>query len=390
MTPLMMDFEDHYQRCLGDTRCFSTVGTTSGVPPPEKRCRLSSFTIPPCIMTWVDSMLQHDLVSPEEMKFGTVGYSDMVELGLNGACSTSWMVIRLFSTLFAKNVISQHLRDRETVITMLDEGVYHPIQLQEELPISISLILLETIRRCRVDPPQIDSSNFCWSCAAYDLVGRNDLAELLAQSLCTGKRDSESSFSYEGSDAQVGQASSNDPDRDGLAALEDFSCMLFPDDNRIKEAARLLRSSRPLFLRVPRPVELSDHEYERSKQDKLLLLCRRSIATPLGRGMLTLGTHRLLSSDQLLIPDIVLAGRIPPTNNNLALDMSRCPPNFRICIPSTLMHQIAKIDDEAAEKEKEISSCVSIHYCIQKMSCLFLCRNERVNLISLLQSLVKH
>ena len=73
-----------------------------------------------------------------------------------------------------------------------------------------------------------------------------------------------------------------DPDKDGLVALEEYSSMIFPDDNRVREAARLLRSSRPLFLRVPRSVELSDHEYERSKQEKLLLLCRRSIALPLG------------------------------------------------------------------------------------------------------------
>ncbi|KAL7524613.1 hypothetical protein ACHAXR_000649, partial [Thalassiosira sp. AJA248-18] len=111
--------------------------------------------------------------------------------------------------------------------------------------------------------------------------------------------------------------------------------MVFPTDNRIREAARLLRSSRPLFLRVPRPPELSDHDYERSKQESLLLLCRRSIALSLGRGMVTLGTaaHNVLLSggaEQLLIPNIVLAGRVPPANGTLALDMSSCPANFRV------------------------------------------------------------
>jgi len=330
MSPLMMDFEDHYQRYLGSTRCFSTACIMTPEIVSEEKCRLSSFGVPPCIMTWVDNMLQFDTVPVEEIDFGTAEYFQLVESGLNGACSTSWMIIRLLSTLLAKSAFCQRVRDREMIMLMLDEGVYHPIQLQEELPMSVSLILLETIRRCRVDPPQIDSSDYYWSCAAYDLVGRNDLAELLSQSLSADKRDSESSYSYEGSDSHGGEAAPHDPDKDGLAALEDFSSMIFPDDNRIKEAARLLRSSRPLFLRVPRPVELTDHEYERSKQDKLLLLCRRSIATPLGRGMLTLGTHRMLSSDQLLIPDIVLAGRVPPANGNLALDMSSCPPNFRI------------------------------------------------------------
>ena len=329
MSPLMMDFEDHYQRYLGSTRCFSTACITPEILS-EDKFRLSSFDVAPCIMTWVDSILQIGSIPVEEMEFGTAEYLKLVESGLNGVCATSWMIIRLLSTIMSKSTLPQNLRDRQMVMSMLDEGVYHPIQLQEELPMSISLILLETIRRCRADPPQIDSSEFYWSCAAYDLVGRNDLAELLAQTLSADKRGAKSSYSYEGSESQGGEAATEDPDKDGLAVLEDFSSMIFPDDNRIKEATRLLRSSRPLFLRVPRAVELTDHEYERSKQDKLLLLCRRSIATPLGRGMLTLGTHRMLSSDQLLIPDIVLAGRVPPANGTLALDMSSCPPNFRI------------------------------------------------------------
>ena len=73
-----------------------------------------------------------------------------------------------------------------------------------------------------------------------------------------------------------------------------------------------------------------DHDYERSKQERLMLLCRRSIALPVGRGMLTLGTHNMLSAEQLLIPNIVLNGRVPPAMGTLALDMSSCPANFRV------------------------------------------------------------
>jgi anaphase-promoting complex subunit 1 len=131
-------------------------------------------------------------------------------------------------------------------------------------------------------------------------------------------------------DFNDGFPSSDDINSDGLVGLEDFSSMIFPDDNRVREAVRLLRSSRPLFLRVARPVELSDHEYERSKQEKLLLLCRRSIALPLGRGMLTIGTHHVPSAEQLVIPSIVMAGRVPPVNGTLALDMTACPSNFRV------------------------------------------------------------
>ena len=45
----------------------------------------------------------------------------------------------------------------------------------------------------------------------------------------------------------------------------------------------------PIYLKVPRAIELSDHDYERKKQEKLLLLSRRVLALPVGRGMLTIG-----------------------------------------------------------------------------------------------------
>ncbi len=42
----------------------------------EEKCRLSSFGVAPCIMTWVDSMLQVDSIPVEEMDFGTAEYVD--------------------------------------------------------------------------------------------------------------------------------------------------------------------------------------------------------------------------------------------------------------------------------------------------------------------------
>ena len=215
-------------------------------------------------------------------------------------------------------------RDRESIMAMLDEGIYHSVQLQEELPTGVVLPLLEVLWRCRLDPPMVESTGG-WPAAAYDLIGRNDLAQILSRS------KGDSCRANNGGETTTPSQSSTDPDNDGLVALEDFSSMIFPDDNRVREACRLLRSSHPIFLRVPRPPELSDHDYEKSKQERLLLLCRRSISLPLGRGMLTLGTLGPVSAgDQLLIPNIVLAGRVPPSNGTLALDMSSCPANMRV------------------------------------------------------------
>jgi anaphase-promoting complex subunit 1 len=327
MSPLMIDYEDHFHRLLGNSRCLSNA-CDSYLVHSESKSRVSSFIFPPCIMTYLDSILQSDgdEISVEDA-YGVAEYDSLFETGLNGVCSTTWLVLRLFTSLFCRNVdagFDRTHRDRVTILAMLDEGILRPSQLQDELPMGVVLPLLEAIRRCFLDPPQVESTVDCWPTAAFNLVGRNDLATFMAQSMLG------SSSSTRREDCDGGSPEVSDPDNDGLVGLEHYSSMIFPDDNRVREAVRLLRSSRPLFLRVVRQVELSDHEYERSKQDKLLLLCRRSIALPLGRGMLTLGTHHAPTAEQLLIPSIVMAGRVPPMNGTLALDMSTCPSNYRV------------------------------------------------------------
>jgi len=326
MSPLMMDYEDHYHRNLGTSRCLANACESYSIQPGNNKKRLSNFSLAPCIMTMLDNTLQSD--QSKEAMYAIEGYTELLKHGLNGVCSTTWIALRLFCIIFDKTVDNsspQSHRDRLAVLAMLDEGIYHSSQLHEELPVGVILPLLEAIRRCRLDPPQVDSaSGGNWPPAAFDLAGRNDIAEFLSQS-------------KQGSSIGGGQVSdeisptSEDPDKDGLVGLEEYSAMIFPDDNRVKEAARLLRSSRPLFLRVPRPPELSDHDYERTKQEKLLLLCRRSISLPLGRGMLTLGTHNVSSAaEQLIIPNIVLAGRVFQSNGMLALDMSSTETNFKV------------------------------------------------------------
>ena len=286
--PFMVDYEDHYHRLLGKKRCLSNANQIFSCN--TRTCRrLSNFAFSPCIMTCLDSLIQLGNDISDDAYFDRSGYNDLNNSGLNGMCSTSWMAIRLFSILFDKIDNA----DCRLVNAMLAEGINRSSQLQDELPFSVSYPLLESILRCRLNPPQV--INECSS--FYELIGRNDLAAISINA----SRD------YPGSNIMFPDAHSKaeDIDKDGLVNLEDYSSMIFPEDNRIREAARLLRSSRTLFLRVPRPVELSDHDYERTKQEKLLLLCRRTIALPLGRGMITLGTHNVQSSEQLFIPNIV-------------------------------------------------------------------------------------
>lgn len=57
------------------------------------------------------------------------------------------------------------------------------------------------------------------------------------------------------------------------------------------QVRRLLCSCRPLTLRLGSSLpDLSDHDLLHEKQTKLRLLCRRSMALPVGRGMFSLAS----------------------------------------------------------------------------------------------------
>ena len=281
----MLDFVDHYHRLLGGLRCNSSANVKST----EETKRISRFSIAPCIMTYLESYPKL-LVDPEMASFGLQSYAEILDAGIHGTCSMTWLAVRTFGNLFntSSGDVHRRERDRKTVQILLGEGIHHSIQLHDELPLGVLLPILEAIRRCRIDPPQPSERDaHRWPVAAYDLIGRKDLGELSSSTTTDDEGDRPANFSEQ--------------DVDGLIALEDYSAMIYPRDNRIKEAARLLRSSRPLLLRVPRPVELSDHDYERTKQDKLALLCRRVIALSIGRGMMTVGTHNLVASEQVCL-----------------------------------------------------------------------------------------
>ena len=276
--PCMADIEDHYCLLLGSSsRGASDACGASSAPSGVRRRRLLGFGRAPCVMSCVNGILRR--VEAEEdgaLSDGAAEYRDLMEAScLGGVCGTTSMVLRLFGVLFDPNMLSsptdqdmalssngkdlvstQRHRDRKAMLAMLDEGIFHSSQLLDDLPMGVSLPLLEAIRRCRLDPPPVDAKGGGWPPAAFDLVGRNDVAEYLSQQT-PGHRGL--------ANAAADDASPNDLDHDGLVAIEEFASMVSPDDNRVQEAARLLRSSRPLFRRVPRPPELSDHDYERSK-----------------------------------------------------------------------------------------------------------------------------
>jgi anaphase-promoting complex subunit 1 len=208
---------------------------------------------------------------------------------------------------------------------LIEEGFTDHKHLCNELPVGLSLPLLEALYRCR-GKQMFDTSKV--DVAVWSLIGRNDL--------CKNNQDIRPRFDWS-SVSDISETAQHkirsgveNKDNDGVAELEFSSSMLFPEDNRVREVCRLLRSSRPLYLKVPRAIEVSDHDYERKKQEKLLLLSRRALALPVGRGMLTIGNLKPVPAEPLPVPDICLSGRVPPTNAILALDTSECPSDMKV------------------------------------------------------------
>lgn len=119
-------------------------------------------------------------------------------------------------------------------------------------------------------------------------------------------------------------------DLDGLAWVDEVSSLRFGRDRRVREACRLLRGSRPVRFHVERSPESSDHDHQQRQQARLLQLAMRTLAGPLGRGMLTLGTLAPLLAEPLPIPPLCLAGRIRKPADvvvNLDLAAAAVPPD---------------------------------------------------------------
>lgn len=107
---------------------------------------------------------------------------------------------------------------------------------------------------------------------------------------------------------------------DGLLELEAESLLRFPEDNRMHEVCRILRSSKPIYIKVDRSADVSDLDHRAKLLEKLSLHLRRSFAYPVGRGMLTIASAEPLMAEKLPIPPLCIQGRVPPNNSIISAD----------------------------------------------------------------------
>ncbi|KAJ3053460.1 Anaphase-promoting complex subunit 1 [Rhizophlyctis rosea] len=164
----------------------------------------------------------------------------------------------------------------------------------DSLPNGIALPLLCAIDQCRLKPPAK------WSKEAYELIGRIDLASQLSH---TGRPAVKSSLvdimkANKTHDTlglwdttKAKDVDKPEYDETGTEVeLDDILKLRFPLDRRLKEAQRLLQSARDTVIEIMEQVD-DDQEYrEETQQRKLTLLSARTLALPVGRGILTFAT----------------------------------------------------------------------------------------------------
>jgi len=295
-TSVTNEYIDHYRNDL-DRYCVDSINSLS-----SSNIQIQSIFIhPPCYFSWLES-----LIKKQEYDIG-------MKL-LNGTCTSMRVLLSSYLTLFS--LAENHSKYYSIIHSLSSEGIKSISSLIEIFTPGASLPILDALQRCRINPPLPSATN-SWSVDCYNLIERPDLGKI--QSSLSDECHNHCYTTHNA--AKVIE----DVDRDGLSFVESYSSMIFPNDTRVNEAARLLRSSRPSFLHVERSSEVSDHAFEKLKQEKLLLLCRRKLALALGRGMLTFGTVQPNRTEPITVPKISLAGRTSPNNSTLTLDVSSQP-----------------------------------------------------------------
>ncbi|XP_035421289.1 anaphase-promoting complex subunit 1 isoform X2 [Cygnus atratus] len=191
----------------------------------------------------------------------------------------------------------------------------------ESLPFGVALPIRDAIYYCREQPASD------WPEAVCLLIGRQDLSK----QACEGNLQKGKSSVGPVLSSDIPSGAESEEDEDGMNDMnEEVMSLIWSEDLRVQEVRRLLQSARPVRVNVVQMPESSDHEYIEEKENRLLQLCQRTMALPVGRGMFTLFSYHPVPTEQLPIPKLNLTGRAPPRNTTVDLNSGNIdvPPNM--------------------------------------------------------------
>uniref|UniRef100_A0A8C8G337 Anaphase-promoting complex subunit 1 n=1 Tax=Oncorhynchus tshawytscha TaxID=74940 RepID=A0A8C8G337_ONCTS len=184
----------------------------------------------------------------------------------------------------------------------------------ESVPFGVALPIRDAIYQCREQPCSDWSEDVCL------LIGRQDLTKQAHKVTVAKGKAVSAPATTEAEEEEVGMTDLN----------QDVISLIWSQDLRVHEARRLLQSSRPVRVSVVHLPEVSDHEYIEEKENKLLQLCQRTMALPVGRGLFTLFSYHPVPTEPLPVPKLNLTGRAPPQNTMVDLNSGNIdvPPNM--------------------------------------------------------------
>ncbi|KAI1886381.1 hypothetical protein AGOR_G00213430 [Albula goreensis] len=206
------------------------------------------------------------------------------------------------------------------VIWLTSEGF--TLKDLDSVPFGVALPIRDAIYQCREQPCSDWSEDVCL------LIGRQDLTKQAHKlTLAKGKSSVGAGLTLEAPTA----SEVADEEEDGMSDVSgEVTSLIWSQDLRVQEARRLLQSSRPVRVNVVHLPEVSDHEYIEEKENKLLQLCQRTMALPVGRGLFTLFSYHPVPTEPLPVPKLNLTGRAPPRNTMVDLNSGNIdvPPNM--------------------------------------------------------------
>ncbi|KAJ8248603.1 hypothetical protein GJAV_G00243760 [Gymnothorax javanicus] len=192
----------------------------------------------------------------------------------------------------------------------------------DSVPFGVALPIRDAIYQCRMQPCSDWSEEVCL------LIGRQDLIKQAHKVTLVNPKSAVGAGLKADAPAPSEAA---EEEEDGMNDInQEVTSLIWSQDLRVQEARRLLQSSRSVRVNVPRLPEVNDHEYIEEKENKLLQLCQRTMALPVGRGLFTLFSYHPVPTEPLHVPKLNLTGRAPPGNTLVDLNSGNIdvPPNM--------------------------------------------------------------
>ncbi|XP_041922218.1 anaphase-promoting complex subunit 1 isoform X2 [Alosa sapidissima] len=288
---------------------------------------------PPCVFGWLRHCLRGEDVPPfpylpgicERTKLLVLSYALYVAGDKNAVSENVSKYLAKISAGQKKNICDQipEIRRESSVKFEAPQGNLAERLMEwltsagftlkdlESVPFGAALPIRDAIYQCREHPCSDWSEDVC------ALIGRQDLTK---QAHKVTPTKAKTSVGLGGEMLDVPVPSEADEEEDGMADLDpEVTGLIWSQDLRVQEVRRLLQSSRPVRVNVAQLPEVSDHEYIEEKENKLLLLCQRTMALPVGRGLFTLFSYRPVPTEPLPVPKLNLTGRAPPRNTMVDL-----------------------------------------------------------------------